>query len=190
MTYYKVLGLKGEAIHGGSGRWHLPRGKRPGKWMPPIADPVPCKRGYHVVTAAQLLTWLELAEATVYRVEVRGALVHDAYKSVVEQARLLGPCLAWNPRVERLFAADCAERVLPIFEREYPTDDRPRKAIAAARAFARGEIDAAARDAAGAAAWAAAGAAAWDAARAAAWDAERRWQTRRLLAYLHGRVKR
>ena len=181
MTYYKVLGLKGEAIHGGSGTWHLPAGKRPGKWMPSIADPVPCKRGYHVVTAAQLLTWLDRDEATVYRVEVRGVVIADSDKSVVSQARLLGPALAWNPRVARLFEADCAERVLPIFEREYPTDDRPRKAIAAARAFARGEIDAAARDAAGAAAWAAA--------RAAAGAAERRWQTRRLLAYLHGRVK-
>ena len=39
-----------------------------------------------------------------------------------------------------LWAADCAEHVLPYFEKEYPTDDRPRKAIAAARAWAKGEI--------------------------------------------------
>ena len=73
------------------------------------------------------------------------------------------------------FAADCAEEVLYLFERERPGDDRPRKAIEAARAFARGEITDAARAAAGAAARAAAGDAAWDAAwdaaRAAAWDA-------------------
>ena len=41
------------------------------------------------------------------------------------------------------WAADCAERVLPLFEMEAPTDDRPRDAIARARAFARGELDAA-----------------------------------------------
>ena len=41
------------------------------------------------------------------------------------------------------WAADCAERVLSIFESEAPTDDRPRDAIARARAFARGELDAA-----------------------------------------------
>jgi len=35
-----------------------------------------------------------------------------------------------------LFAADCAEQVLPIFESAYPTDDRPRKAIEAARSGA------------------------------------------------------
>ena len=39
-----------------------------------------------------------------------------------------------------LWAADCAERVLPYFEEKYPKDDRPRKAIEAARAWTRGEI--------------------------------------------------
>lgn len=39
-----------------------------------------------------------------------------------------------------LLAADMAERVLPIFEKEYPNEKRPREAIAASRAFARGEI--------------------------------------------------
>jgi len=39
-----------------------------------------------------------------------------------------------------LWAADCAERVLTHFEKEYPKDDRPRKAIETARAWVRGEI--------------------------------------------------
>ena len=39
-----------------------------------------------------------------------------------------------------LWAADCAEHVLLFFEKKHPQDDRPRKAIAAARAWARGEI--------------------------------------------------
>jgi len=39
-----------------------------------------------------------------------------------------------------LEAADCAERVLPCFEEKYPKDNRPRKAVEAARAWARGEI--------------------------------------------------
>lgn len=41
------------------------------------------------------------------------------------------------------WAADCADRVLVVFETEAPEDDRPRDAIARARAFARGELDAA-----------------------------------------------
>ncbi len=39
-----------------------------------------------------------------------------------------------------LWAADCAEHVLPYFEEKYPKDDRPRNAIEAGRAWARGEI--------------------------------------------------
>ena len=39
-----------------------------------------------------------------------------------------------------IWAADCAEHVLPYFEEEYPTDDRPRKAVEAGRAWACGEI--------------------------------------------------
>jgi hypothetical protein len=82
----------------------------------------------------------------------------------------------WNDTTARLFAADCAERVLPIYEKAYK-DTRPRQAVEAARAFARGEISrdelAAAGAAAGAAARAAAGDAARDAARAAAWAAAR-----------------
>jgi len=35
------------------------------------------------------------------------------------------------------WAADCAERVLPFFERAYPKDDRPRKAIEACRTWVR-----------------------------------------------------
>lgn len=36
------------------------------------------------------------------------------------------------------WAADCAERVLPLFEAKSPSDTRPRKAIEGSRAYARG----------------------------------------------------
>ena len=115
-----------------------------------------------------------------------------------------------DERSQRLFACDCAEHTLGIFERDYPNDNRPRDTIAVARRFADGdatleELDAArdaawdaaryaARDAARAAAWDAARAAAWDAARDAArdaaWtaarDAEREWQLETLRRYHHG----
>jgi len=41
-----------------------------------------------------------------------------------------------------MWAADCAERVLGLFEQEAPDDDRPRDAIARTRAFGRGELTA------------------------------------------------
>jgi hypothetical protein len=43
-------------------------------------------------------------------------------------------------RVLALWAADCAERVLPLFEAEAPSDPRPILAIDGVRAFARGEL--------------------------------------------------
>ncbi|WP_147919192.1 putative immunity protein [Ruania zhangjianzhongii] len=39
-----------------------------------------------------------------------------------------------------LWAATCAEHVLPLFESERPHDRRPREAIARARAWTRGEV--------------------------------------------------
>lgn len=44
-------------------------------------------------------------------------------------------------RLVAAWAADCAERVLAVFEAERPEDERPRAAIARARAYARGELD-------------------------------------------------
>jgi hypothetical protein len=80
----------------------------------------------------------------------------DARSSEAEKERSLR-----GHRSRVLEAADCAERVLALFESRIPNDDRPRKAIDAARAWARSEIrvgaartaalsaHAAARDAAG-----------------------------------------
>lgn len=43
-------------------------------------------------------------------------------------------------RVLAAWAADCAERVLDLFEAEAPGDRGPRESIARTRAFARGEL--------------------------------------------------
>jgi hypothetical protein len=67
-----------------------------------------------------------------------------------------------------LWAADCAEHALPFFEEKHPSDDRPRKAIEAARAWTRGEIRVGPARAAAVAAHAAARDADEGAARAAA----------------------
>ena len=128
-----------------------------------------CQYGYHA--SPTLWDALQYAEGPMAcLVQVPKASAKDDSKSVHVSRKLLD---AVNIERElRLFAADCAEHVLYIFERECPNDDRPRQAIQAARDFANGKIRDAARDAAGAAARDAAGApagdAAWDAARAAA----------------------
>ncbi len=200
----KWLNTDRTPCNGGTGRWHPPAGKRPGKWMPPVVRVVPCQSGYHACTPAQALEW---CGPSAWLVEVRGDIIDHGDKLVAAQARLIRR-LNWDDRTARLFAADCAERVLPIFEAAYPGDDRPRRTIEVARMFADGiatreELAAAqdaaraaaraaaqdaARAAARAAAWDAAWAAARDAARAAAWAAawaaEREWQTARLLDVL------
>ena len=108
----------------------------------------------------------------------------------------LDKVVAGGDKILLLWACDCADRVLPIYEMHYPNDLRVRQCIITTRAFANGtatlEDLAAARAAARDAAWAAraaAGAAAWyagaaarAAARAAA--AEEQWQIGRLREYL------
>jgi hypothetical protein len=44
-------------------------------------------------------------------------------------------------RLVAAWAADCAERVLGLFEAEAPGDNRPRDLIARTRAYARGELN-------------------------------------------------
>ena len=126
-----------------------------------------CEHGYH--WSPTLFAGLQYAPGPVAcLVEVSDAVDQDETKGVSRTRKLLA---AVNVRRElQLWVADCAEHVLPFYESVYPGDNRPRRAIVAARAFANGEIDAAA----GAAAYAAG-----DAARAAAYAA-RSWQRARL----------
>jgi hypothetical protein len=173
MKYYKVLGKGGVPCNGGTGQWYLPKDGKPGRWMPKIRNIEPCVRGYHLCRKEDILQWLN---AEIYEAEGRGEFIrHDNNKEVFPEARLIRKIENWNEKNARLFAADCADHVLHIFEKERPNNDRPRRAIQAARDFALGKIEAAARAAAGAAAgdaaWAAAWAAAMEAARAAAWAA-------------------
>ena len=101
-------------------------------------------------------------------------------------------CIVLEPadREIRLLACDFAEHILPIYEKRYPNDNRPRNAIATSRRFANGEATREELDAACAAAWAARAAAraAWAAAKAAAWAAARaagrEWQMERFLKFL------
>jgi hypothetical protein len=182
MTLYKWLNGS-RSTHGGSGGW------RKGRWRSVRGLLVPCENGLHLCREQDLLSWVA---PTLWVAEHDGELVDAGDKVVVRRARVVERLNGWNDRTARLFAADCAERALPLFEKERTDDDRSRWAIEASRDYANGKIGAAAwaaaRDAARDAAWAAARAAAWAAARDAAWAAEREWQTAQLLDYAHGRI--
>ena len=167
---FKVLNKNGSPIYG-TGTWSLAKDGQPGKWMPPIKGALaPCANGYHLCREHDLIHWLG---PTIYEAEHRGDRVDDADKVVVREARLLRKVEAWTETAARLFACDCAERVLHIYEKQYPNDKRPRRAIEIARQFAAGHASRSELAAAWAAAWAAARAAAWAAAGAAAWAAAR-----------------
>ena len=203
---YKVTKDNGKPAHGGSGQWYLPKGKRPGKWMPKIENIQPCERGYHLCKPEHLILWLD---EEIWIAEYKGEMIEQDDKIVVQQARLVSRVETWNERNARLFAADCAEHVLLIWEEKYPNDTRPHEAIAVTRAYANGKASkgelSAARDAARSAAWSAAGDAAWYAAWSATWSAagdaawyaardaarsaagyaaEKKWQTELLFDYL------
>ncbi len=45
-----------------------------------------------------------------------------------------------DQRILAIWAANCAKKVLPYFEKAYPRDKRPRQAIEAARAWSKGKI--------------------------------------------------
>ena len=166
---YKALSADGRSCNGGHSKWSLPTLQsdgtyKPGRWMPRVTDIKPCERGYHVFSRKDILQWVN---ATLYEAEVRGETIDHGDKTVAESCRLIRPVSGCNESTLRLFACRVAEDVLPIYEREYPDDYRPRKAIETARRYANGK----ATDRELAAAWAARGAArdaAWAAARAAA----------------------
>lgn len=166
-----------------------------GKWTRRVTgDLMMCENGYHLVTEEQIIG--DYMQAELWECEYDGDRIDHDDKICVRRAKLIRRVDTINDRTLRLFAADCAERTLHIFERDYPNDDRPRKAIEAARLFAEGKIDAAAwdaardtaRDTARAAARVAAGAAARVAAGVAAWAAERAWQRARFSQYMRGEI--
>ncbi len=164
-TLYKSLDVAGRSTYQ-SFQWKLPNGAA-AKWMPEWTGTIePCEGGYHFCRAPNLLDWIG---PVLYIGEGAGESAHDDSKITFSRARLLCCVETWNEKSARLFACDCAERVVHLCG----DDPRPRKAIEVARRFANDETSQdelrTAWDAARAAAWDAA----WDAARDAAWDAAR-----------------
>jgi hypothetical protein len=195
-AYYKVTAENGASFYGGTGKWVE------GRWRSVKGDLIACQRGLHLCRERDLVSWLG---PVIWEAEVHpdAAIIEAADKVVVSKARVVRRLDTWNERTARLFAADCAERVVHLCG----DDPRPQAAIDVARRYANGEATATELAAVWAAAWAAARDAArdaaWDAARAAAraatelaaaraavwdaaWDAEAQWQSRRLMQYLRG----
>ena len=111
-----------------------------------------------------------------FKIEARGKILRGDDKFDASEMRLVREIPI---QILKHFAVECVKHVLPIWTAKYPNDNRPARAIEVVETHLHNPnpenlklLNTA---------WAAARAAA----RAAAWDAERRWQTRRLMAYLY-----
>lgn len=122
---------------------YLPTGDEPGPWLPTIPGGKralrTCERGYHYCNQPYLFAWIDDGVSDeLYEVEPGRTGIGEPEKLLSTRLRLIHHVGTLTPPLLRRIAADCAERVLPIFERAYPNDDRPRRAIAVARAVADG----------------------------------------------------
>lgn len=93
-------------------------------WTPPIeGNLVPCLNAYHGCSERHLAHWIE---SDLFVIESREKWFPGGCKLYTRGPVRIVEHLKWNERTARLFAADCAERVLPLWEREHPDDERPR----------------------------------------------------------------
>jgi hypothetical protein len=185
MKYYKFLteDNKGEYSNFDYTEY-LPKGDKPGKWLPKIEIISLCEIGYHAFKAQYLLSWIN---AQLFEVEFDGDIIDGDDKTVAQRMRFVRKIETWNDKTARLFECWCAREVLPIYEKAYPDDNRPRAAIETSERFANGlatkEELSATWSAELSAAWSAAlsaGSAAWS----ATWDATWEKYTKHLIEML------
>ncbi|MBU2527694.1 MAG: hypothetical protein KKC03_13945 [Bacteroidetes bacterium] len=94
-----------------------------------------CIRGFHasptIIGAMSFVT-----PGWVCRVNVKGESATDSDKSAWSDMMIVSRC-KWTKKMSVELAIYAAELVLPIYEKEYPDDKRPRNAIEAAKAYLR-----------------------------------------------------
>ena len=143
---FVVLGDHGRPRSAGTPTWHVPSDGEPGRWMRRPGrlrswwKLQPGSNGYHLIESDHLAHHIE-DDVTLWLAEGRGLA-----KSTIngfqtyDEARVLRE-IELSEQVLRLWAADCAEHVLSAYEELRPNDDRPRRAINAARDLALGKIE-------------------------------------------------
>ena len=127
---------------------------------------------------------IDLFKARLAAIEGGELPAEAAYDSkiVARRGRLVSFVGVFDASLLQRFAIRCARHVLPLFERCYPEDDRPRRSVKVTERYLEGKATGDEL----AVAWRAARAAAADAAR----RAERIWQDRVPLAMLHAQQRR
>jgi len=143
---------------------------RIGTWKKHDGELRLCYSGFHA--SPDLLSVLSYVVGDrLFEVEAKGEIIMDNRKDnfVARELRLKREIRLKLLMVD--FSTRCAERVLPIFEKRFPNDYRPRQAIEAAKAWLQHPSKTA--ESAASAAWSAAESAAQSASWSAAWFADR-----------------
>ena len=70
-TFYKVISKENKALNGGDFDYtdYLPKGNKPGKWLPLIKDLKECSNGYHVTNYWNM--WLQDTSNKIFEVEIK-----------------------------------------------------------------------------------------------------------------------
>ncbi len=172
MRRFKFLQLRdGKLVsnNGDAGEWKV------GEWKRVDGELNLCKNGLHCSRLVQdALNYVKgdvLAE-----VEVRGNHISDDDKECWREMRVVGTW-GWGKRESMMLGVISALACLKNYEKKYPDDDRPRKAIEAAQTVIENNTQKT-RSAASAA---------WSAARSAAWSAAKRKIHVKMLRVLESR---
>lgn len=121
--------------------WSFPVKKKdgswnPGKWMPKLEGHMTLSsRGYYLLDNKNLLPFLD---DVIYEAEPSSEFLKDGIGILCRSVRLLHR-MEWNNKMACLFACDCAERALQIYEEYYPDNKIPHYAIEIARLYIKGE---------------------------------------------------
>ena len=103
----------------------------PGEWQKCEGKSSLCETGLHA--SQKPLDSLNYIFGTRwFECEARGKILKDSDKFCASEMRLLREI---PKEILIQFAIDCAKKALPVFEREYPNDKRPRKVIKAAELY-------------------------------------------------------
>jgi len=184
-TMYKFLNNKGKSIistHGNL-KWTI------GEWQHVDGDIKACKNGLHA--SKSIYRAFSFVEGSVLaKVEVKGKHDDENDKSAYSDMRII-EAYKWTKKDTASLIIFASEMRLNEFEKLYPTDHKPRKAIDAAKAVLahdtvknRLEALSAVVFAADSEAWSA-----WLAAEAAAWSAANSAAIKKIDKWFKARVK-
>jgi len=146
---YKFLRLKNKQIVSGYNEdfiWKI------GKWYETKGNLEMCQTGFHC--SEKIFDAFQYVQGEIFaEVEINGKNLKQTDKQCWQKMKII-KAYKWTKKDSLKLAIFSAESVIDIYEKKYPDDDRPRKAIEAAKKVLQKDTKAN-RAAAGAAAWAA-----------------------------------